>query len=109
MGSGQGWTPQCRLSRLSQSQSRRTEAIASAQARGLSAPEQALVSFEDIELGDHGVEAGGAVLTAQPLNGRIVCSVIQAAVQDRTALFSARCAPPLQRVWRLFSAHAVLP
>jgi len=31
----------------------------------LSTPEQALVSFEDIELGDHGVEAGGAVLTAQ--------------------------------------------
>jgi hypothetical protein len=45
----------------------------------LSAPEQALVSFEDIELGDHGVETGEPVLTAQLLNGRIVCSVIQAA------------------------------
>ena len=38
-----------------------------------------------------------------------ICSVIQAAVQDRTALLLARFAPPLQRVWRLFSAHAVLP
>jgi hypothetical protein len=75
----------------------------------LSAPEQALVSFEDIELGDHGVETGEPVLTTQLLNGRIVCSVIQAAVQDRTALLSARFAPPLQRVWRLFSAHVVLP
>ena len=41
---------------------RRIEAIASARTRRLSAPRQALVSFEDIELGDHGVEAGGAVL-----------------------------------------------
>jgi len=68
----------------------------------LSAAEQALVSFEDNELGDHGVEAGGAVHTAQLLNGRIVCSVIQAAVQDRTALLSARFAPPLQRVGDFF-------
>jgi hypothetical protein len=65
----------------------------------LSAPDQALVGFEDIELGDHSVKAGGAVLTAQLLNGRMVCSAIQAVVQDRTALLSARFAPFLQRVW----------
>jgi hypothetical protein len=43
----------------------------------LSAPEQALVSFEDIELGDHGVEAGGAVLTAQLLKRKnSLCLVV---------------------------------
>ncbi|MCU1318193.1 MAG: Radical domain protein [Candidatus Acidoferrum typicum] len=60
-----GCTRPYRQSRPSQPQSRTTEASASVKACGLSAQEQALVSFEDIELGDHDVEAGGAVLTAQ--------------------------------------------
>jgi hypothetical protein len=74
----------------------------------LSAPEQALVSFEDIELGNHGVEAGGAVLTAQVLNGRnSLFSYSGCCSGPDGAVVGALCAS-LQRVWRLFSAHAVL-
>ena len=44
----------------------------------------------------------GRFLLHRLLSGRIVCSAIQAAVQDRTALLSARFVPLLRRVWRLF-------